>query len=605
MKSHFGRLFWRIPPVTWPPVTLAWMVTALASTAFGQLSEVRTIDGTSNNLANPSWGAATVPLLRRAPAAYSDGTNAPADANRPGARLVSNLVVAQSRSIMNGETASDFLWQWGQFIDHDLDLTSTATPNEPFDVPVPAGDPFFDPFATGTKTIGLNRSRCEMVNGVREQVNELTAYLDASMVYGSDAPRALKLRTLDGTGRLKISAGNLLPFNVHGFPNAPTASDPTLFLAGDVRANEQVGLTAIHTLFVREHNHWADYFNAQQPAATDEEIYQLARAIVGAEVQIITYREFLPLLLGTNALAPYAGYQSNVNAGIENVFSTAAFRVGHTLLSPALLRLDSDARPIPAGNLALKDSFFSPGQILTNGGIDPLLRGLAAQPAQEVDDGIVDGVRNFLFGPPGAGGFDLASLNIQRGRDHGLPTYNQTRAAYGLPPKTTFNSISSNTNVQARLAAAYGSVDDIDLWPGGLAEDHLPGAMVGETFHDILKDQFERVRDGDRFWHAIYLPAPLLNLVQTQTLAQIIRRNTSIGSELQDDAFMVPSAPPLLAVEKSGDSVRVSWPGRHTDMTLQMATSLVSTNWTNIVTVGNGAALSASAPAQFFRLIKE
>jgi len=147
-------------------------------------------------------------------------------------------------------------------------------------------------------------------------------------------------------------------------------------------------------------------------------------------------------------------------------------------------------------------------------------------------------VRNFLFGPPGEGGFDLASLNIQRGRDHGLPDYNTVRAAYGLEPVTTFAEINPSSIVQADLEAAYGSVDDLDLWVAGLAERHVRGALVGETFRAILVDQFERLRDGDRFWYEIYLPPQMVLMVERQTLGRIIRRNTRIGNELQGDVFL-------------------------------------------------------------------
>lgn len=146
-------------------------------------------------------------------------------------------------------------------------------------------------------------------------------------------------------------------------------------------------------------------------------------------------------------------------------------------------------------------------------------------------------MRNFLFGPPGAGGFDLASLNVQRGRDHGLPGYNQVRVGFGLPPVTSFAEISP---VQANLAAAYATVDDVDVWVGGLSEPHVPGAVVGETFFVVLKDQFGRARDGDRFFYRSYMPFPFRDLVEASTLARIIRRNTSVGGELQADLFRVP-----------------------------------------------------------------
>jgi len=188
---------------------------------------------------------------------------------------------------------------------------------------------------------------------------------------------------------------------------------------------------------------------------------------------------------------------------------------------------------IPEGHVPLRDAFFRPDQLIPFG-IEPYLRGLSMQPAQEIDTFLVDDVRNFLFGPPGSGGLDLASLNIQRARDHGLPGYNQARIDFGLPPAATFADISSLSAVRQRLADAYGSVDKVELWVGGLAEDHVPGAAVGETFRTILRAQFLALRDGDRFWYRRYLPPQWQTTVEEQTLAGIIRRNTAIGRELRD-----------------------------------------------------------------------
>jgi hypothetical protein len=313
-----------------------------------------------------------------------------------------------------------------------------------------------------------------------------------------------------------------------------------------VRANEQLGLTAMHTLFMREHNLQAKRLRRGHGNWSGDRIYDTARAIVGAEIQVITYNEFLPMLLGADALPPYSGYKPEVNPGIDNAFSAAAYRLGHTLLTPELLRLKHNGRPIPRGNLALRDAFFVPAELHAGQGIEPLLRGLAMNQAQEVDPFIVDEVRNFLFGPPGSGGFDLASLNIQRGRDHGLPRYNAMRVSMGLAAKTSFADVSSDPVVQARLASVYASVDDIDLWVGGLCEDHVPGAMLGELLRSILVDQFTRLRDGDRFWYENHFSDSMVQELEQTTLARIIRRNTSIGKEIPDNVFEI--TPVALAV---------------------------------------------------------
>ncbi len=520
------------------PAALA-MAVALASSATAQFpTQFRQLDGTQNNQGNPAWGSAGVTLLRMESVAYGDGVGAPAGADRPSARAISNAVCSQAGDVPNARGASDMLWQWGQFIDHDFSLTGEANPAESFPIPVPAGDPIFDPFNTGTAEIHFDRS-VFLMQPQRQQVNEITAWIDGSMVYGPKLLRAIELRRGDGTGKLKTSAGDMLPFNLNGFPNAPN-SLPSFFLAGDVRANEQNALTAMHTLFVREHNFWCDTLSFLLPFADEETLYENARAIVAAEIQRITYEEWLPVLLGPNALAAYSGYDSGVDAGIRNVFSTAAFRFGHSMLSPTLLRLDENLEPLPAGNLELRDAFFNPAEIMATG-IEPLLRGLVRQHAQEVDIRIIDDVRNFLFtqGVLQAGGFDLAALNIQRGRDHGLPSYNQLRMDMGLTPRATFADVTSDVSMQQALASVYSDVDEIDAWVGGLAEDKFGDAMVGELVFHLLKDQFERLRDGDRFWYQNYLSPTLQQIVDEQTLAGIIRRNTDIDGEIQDDVFLL------------------------------------------------------------------
>lgn len=150
---------------------------------------------------------------------------------------------------------------------------------------------------------------------------------------------------------------------------------------------------------------------------------------------------------------------------------------------------------------------------------------------------MIDDVRNFLFGAPSNGGFDLVSLNIQRGRDHGLPSYNDAREAMGLPRFSSFAQLTSNAELQTKLAIAYTSINDVDLWVGGLAENKYQDAMVGELFFRILRRQFETLRDADRFWYENHLNREELRRIRGTTLAKIIRRNTHIGRELQPNVF--------------------------------------------------------------------
>src|SRR5262245_33440498 len=335
----------------------------------------RSIDGTGNNPDHPNWGSAGVALRREAPAAYADGIDQPAAGSRPSARAISNTIVAQTTDerIINDRFMSAMIYGFGQFLDHDIDLTNDANPAQPFNVVVPANadDPFSTAFnPPGPGVIFLNRS--EVVPGTgagtnrpRQQPNDITAFIDGSMIYGSDDVVARALRTFSG-GRLKTSPGpdnkvgtqdDLLPYtSLKYFTQAqidalnmanPVGLPPDqLFAAGDVRANENIELTSLQTLFVREHNRLAARIQAASPWLSDEEIYQQARAIVGGELQSIVYNEWLPALLGRDALSDYRGYDRNVNPGIANEFSTALFRLGHSMLGQDVEFMDNNGEEV-------------------------------------------------------------------------------------------------------------------------------------------------------------------------------------------------------------------------------------------------------------------
>lgn len=527
------------------PLIILTAVLALSlATVEATTVKYRTTDGTRNNRDHPTWGSTDVQLLRAGPSAYGDGSSSPAGADRLSARQISNVVVAQPGPTPDPDQESDMFWLWGQFIDHDITLTGTG--NEQFNIPVPAGDPVFDPNGTGTVELPMNRSLYDPATGLcdkkpRQQINQITAYLDGSAVYGSNAFRAAWLREGQG-GLMKVyndpTYGQLLPFNDGSMSNAGgTGSE--LFVGGDVRANENVALTSMHTLFVREHNRLAGELATANPGWSDEQIFQQSRKVVGAQIQKITYNDFLPLLLGSLAMEPYEGYDKEVNSGIYNSFSTAAYRFGHSAIGSDLWRLDANGNEIPEGHLNLIQAFFNPSAITGEGGIEPLLRGLTAHQMQKIDEMIVDELRNGLFG-----NFDLASLNIQRGRDHGLPDYNTLREYFGLEKVTSFEEINADPNVYEALAAVYGSVDDIDAWVGGLAESDKNGAQVGPLRYHIIKEQFEAIRDGDSFWYARDPAlANMIDWIERRSLADIIEDNTLITG-LHDNVFLIANHAP-------------------------------------------------------------
>jgi len=505
------------------------------------------IDGTGNNVAKVKWGSTGEDQLRLANPEYSDGIATPAGSDRPSARLISNTISDQGDSdIISRKDLSAFVYAWGQFIDHDISLTPTGN-SESFDISVPKGDAYFDPASTATKVIGMTRSLYDTSTGTtttnpRQQYNSVTSWMDGSMIYGSDSITSKSLRTLSG-GKLKMDNQGLLPLNNQAnFPDGPVnqanipggVPDDGLFAAGDVRANENIELTSLHTVFVREHNRWADRIAKLNPNLNDQELYIRARAVVIAEIQSITYNEWLPAVVAGNAMPRYTGYKPQVNPNLSNEFSTAAFRFGHSLLGNDIKFLDENGIPV-ADEVALKDAFFRP-TLLNDHSLESIFKYLASDPASEMDTKLVGSLRNFLFGPPGSGGFDLAALNIQRGRDHGLADYNDTRAALGLPKVKSFAEISKNPQLQANLKQLYTTVGSIDLWVGILAEDPLPGSNLGPTGQKIIIDQFLRMRDGDRFWYQNEFGGSLLREIEQTRLSDILKRNASMNN-LQNNVF--------------------------------------------------------------------
>ncbi|MFT5168874.1 MAG: hypothetical protein ACI8P3_004119, partial [Saprospiraceae bacterium] len=520
-----------------------WILLVIGIQGFGQN---RTVDGTSNNLQNINWGAAGYQIRTITTNGFTDGISAPGGVDRPNPRIISNTIFAQDSLINDAMALSDFTWVFGQFIDHDI-VSSSNDPTEDASIDVNFPDPYFNPGGafpfieifmfrslerpgTGTSTVNPRR-----------YTNNITSWIDASNVYGADIDRANYLRSFSG-GKLKTSTGNLLPFNTdtHEYGGAIDVAAPfmdnenpfndQLFVAGDSRANENVALSSFHTLFVREHNRLCDELVLDQPTWDDEQLYQHARKMVGGYIQSIVYDEWLPVM-GVD-LPDYSAYDATIDPTITNVFAAAAFRLGHTLLSGIVPRMDNLGNTIPEGDLTLLQAFFAPYELVQSGGVDPIFKGIASQVEQEMDCKMVGDVRNFLFGPPtaGLGGLDLASININRGRERGLPDFNTIRQDVGLTPYTSFGEINADPAAMTVMENLYGDVNDIDPWVGMLAEDHMSEALFGPTIMKIMEEQFYELREGDRFYYEIdpVLTEAEKEDIRNTTFRDIIMRNTGI-----------------------------------------------------------------------------
>ncbi len=498
-------------------------LTGTNSSQISLLKEFRPIGGSGNNLKNPDLDVVPgSPETALTPLNFARGTD-DGLVNGPNPRTISNVISGGTGANgQNGQTtdpvASAWLYVFGQFVDHDLDLEETPLTSAAINILVPPGDPVFP---SGTSILMTRDTRSPDTNTI---INTVAGYLDLSQLYGSTAEIAASLRSADGT-LVSSDNGQALP----------VINDT--FVTGDPRVMENPELTALTTLFMREHNFWVHTLKAGHSEWTGDQLYNMAKAITTAEYQNIVYTEYLPLLIGP-VLGPYRGYNPNIDAQVTQEFSTAAFRL-HTQVSDTQEGLDNN------GNVVFTESigqaFFNTPEIDESNGINPLIRAIGVDFSQATDVYVVAALRNLLFAGLVGGGIDeidLIAIDIQRERDVGLGTLNQTRQAIGLERYDSFTQLTDDPVLQKNLEAVYGTIDNVDLFMGGLAEKHAPGAIVGPTFQAIIARQFHALRAGDRFfWMNEGFNDATASMIANTTLADIIKRNTDTPN-LQANVFI-------------------------------------------------------------------
>jgi peroxidase len=608
--------------------------------------EWRSLSGMGNNLAHPDWGQTGTQYLRVATPTYANGIGRMVTGPSP--RYISNRIFNDvGQNILSEHAVSQWGWVWGQFLDHTFGLRNEkrgASATIPFDArdrlegfrdDLPVIDFARTPRAPGT---GLTTPR--------QQTNTVTSYIDAFAVYGGTNARLEWLRRGPVNGTMSDNKASLLlpgDYLPHATTRGGVASAPAMDLmgpltghqanaviAGDVRANENIALTAVHTLFAREHNRIVSLLPS---TLSEEDKFQIARRVVGAEEQYITYREFLPAM-GVR-LEAYRGYDPGVNATISNEFATVGYRV-HSMvhgelepMAPAgaygrrqLSAFAAEGVQVePAGrniklHVPLGLAYGNP-DLLRSVGLGSLLKGLGDERQYRNDEQIDDTMRSILFQIPKPGARDpskcgapvvqsrcfsivqdLGAIDVQRGRDHGMPYYNQLRMVYGLAPRPSYAAITGErtadfphvrsllgahrpirdpnildftrledaegnavrpksdaaqedvvsatrrTTLASRLRAIYGAgnVNKVDAFVGMLCEPHVHGTEFGELQLAMWKKQFQALRDGDRFF---YLNDALLDRIRRlygidyrQTLADLIRINT--GVTVRTNPFKAP-----------------------------------------------------------------
>ncbi len=640
---------------------------------------IESLNGSGNNAAHPTWGQAGTAYSRVGPARYADGRSAPVAG--PNSRSVSNRIFNDAhQNIFSENRVSQWGWTWGQFLDHTFGLAASGS--ESANIPFNAADPM-ESFTDTLGVIPFTRDAAAPGTGstnVRQATNTINSYLDASAVYGSDAQRLEWLRdgsvdnnVTNNAATLMLPGGYLPRRTVRG--NAATApvmgidgrllaNPDNAVVAGDVRANENIALTATQTLFAREHNRIVSLLPS---SLSTEDRFQIARRVLIAEQQYITYNEFLPAMGVT--LPAYAGYNANVNTTLSTEFATTGYRAHsqihgefgveapvsrYTTAQLNSFRAMGIEVTVAADgvelSIPLNVAFFNP-TLIPSLGLGPFLGSLSE--SQYNNDSMIDNqLRSVLFQVPVSGNpdcldgptlpacfsgvVDLGAIDIERGRDHGGPTYNQLRQAYGLATKNSFTAITGEsteafpsdplltrgnevndpqsldflstadingtatvvgdadgstsgvrrTTVAARLKAIYGSTANVDGFVGMIAERHLPGTELGELQTAIWRRQFQALRDGDRFFYGN--DQGLSTILSTYgidfhtTLAQVIARNTDLPSaDINPDVFLVPDDDLPPATCSVHLNLFSSWTDRfQVDATITNETSQPINGWT-------------------------
>jgi hypothetical protein len=364
-------------------------------------------------------------------------------------------------------------------------------------------------------------------------------------------------------------------------------------IAGDHRADENVALTAVHTVWHREHNFQADRIMALHPEWSAEEIFQAAKIINTAEYQRTVFVEFAGSLSGgiPGSSHGFSGYNPDVNPGISDEFAGAMYRVGHSMINETIPFTDGagHTQEVPLFSAFLNPAMFDGNDPSTGGvgGAAAIINGEVHVAHQKIDEQVVEVIHSKLLGVP----LDLYAANIERARELGLATLNEFRAYVSgntsliaqndqasdytsripdlvpsLAAYATWAEFGANlrgtpaeqAELLALFKATYGEADvhvnDVELFVGGLAEKPYGSSQMGSTFTWIFQEQLDRLQDGDRFYYFNQLKdAPLLIAdIGSQHFSDIVMRNTGLD-HMHYDVFAVSERIDLGGKERSHD----------------------------------------------------
>ncbi|GFT66944.1 hypothetical protein NPIL_295941 [Nephila pilipes] len=481
--------------------------------------EYQTYDGWYNNPWHPSVGSSESALIRLVPSAYEGGIYRPINRSQANPLTVSHRLMQELPCNGNNKSYSStgknvFMVFFGQFVTEEiLNSRRPSCPPDYYNINVPNAHEFL---VSGRKTVPFIRSRYEKKSGKssnnpRKQLNGATAWIDGSAIYGTTRSEAESLRAFVGGLLKSINDKGLYPDVNDGYLSYLSPSrnyteskqKTSHFRVGNSLAHESPFILTMSIIFHRWHNVLAKVLCKDDKKWDDEKCFNEARKWVIATLQNVIVNEWLPTFLGEK-LPEYIRYDPSIDPSVSNAFQSAAMRFGHTMVPPAVYtRLHPNECKTTV--IRLCDSFYNAQDTVKNFSMESLIIGMALQAAETEDISIVEDLRRFLYGPPEFTRRDLAALNIQRGRDHGLPGYGIARKL--LLPHEKIKEFSFaqmallhpqyKNVIENVLPKLYSSVDDLDLFVGGLIEANKG---LGPVFKEIVKEQFQRIRDGDRFW---------------------------------------------------------------------------------------------------------
>jgi len=510
------------------------------------------LDGSCNNLRNPNYGETYTPFKRFLLPDYSDNVSevkAPKSGNPldfANSRKICTEVHQDQRK--DDYKVTSFFVAFGQIVIHDTMMfrsdrfdccakSTDAQMSEQCAATSLVKDYFYHTLHKKT-CMGFTRSQSAVTRGCklgpRQQLNRQSAGLDASYIYAQYKDLMDRLRVMSD-GKLKVETGSNVQRltickegatskgiltciddnkDVQNIENIvfDTQEDGCKGLTGDNRVNTTPGLYVESLLFVRLHNWICVQLKAAATSSspTDEQLFQEARRIVIAIYQHVVFSEWLPAFIGRTYMQMYGlsplpkgrgyfkGYDPKEELGAYNVASAAAMRVGHSLVSGIFSTVDPDTykwdKSVPLSTVMEKPFTQC---------VDAVILGLVKQAAHHRGKSMSEQMTNYLFQPEGLDfGADLCTININRGRDHGVPGYNKWRKWCGLSEIKTWNDAYKILDAAAvnKYKNLYKHPDDIDLFSAGVSEKIMEG-VVGPTFGCIMARSFRTSKIADRFWY--------------------------------------------------------------------------------------------------------